>query len=65
MHFKTNQNLKKLNGRDKLEDLDVDGNITSKWILQQQDWHMWTVHLAQDKYQWWVLVNMLINHYAS
>jgi hypothetical protein len=50
MDFKKIKILKKLNGRDQLEDPDVDGNIISKWILQQQDWHMWTVHLAQDKY---------------
>ena len=34
--FQKNQILKKLKGRDQLEDLDVDGNI-SKWILQKQD----------------------------
>lgn len=28
-------------GRDQFEDLDVDGNIVSKWTLQQRNWHMW------------------------
>jgi hypothetical protein len=32
MGFKKIKILNKLNGRDQLEDLDVDGNIISKWI---------------------------------
>jgi hypothetical protein len=43
-------------------DPDTDGMIVLKWILQK--WHeegMDWIHLAQDRDQWWALMNMVIN----
>jgi hypothetical protein len=34
--------LKRLRGRDHTEDLGLDGRIALKWILQKQDWRVWT-----------------------
>ena len=31
-----------LSERDDLEDLDVDGKITVKWIFKKWNWEMWT-----------------------
>jgi hypothetical protein len=43
-----------------LENLAIDGRIILEWILGNRvgvDW----MHLAQDRGQWWALVNMVIN----
>jgi hypothetical protein len=49
---------KNLGGRYKLEELSVDRRIIIKWILtgcESVDW----IHLAQDKIQWCVYIDML------
>jgi len=48
--------LVNLKERHHLEDIDVDGRIILKWILKKYgvDW----IQLAQDRVQWWVLVNI-------
>jgi hypothetical protein len=50
--------LKKLKGRDHLEDLGVDGRMD----LREKGWEVidW-IHLAQDRGQWQVLVNTVMN----
>jgi hypothetical protein len=54
--------LEILKGRDALEDLGVDGKITLAWILGKIGWEGadW-MHLAQDRDQWFALVNMVMN----
>jgi hypothetical protein len=52
------ENLKK---SDHMESVSVDGRIILEWILENEggegvDW----AHLAQDRDQWWHLVNMLM-----
>jgi hypothetical protein len=42
-------------GGDHLEDLGIDERITFKWI--KLDW----IHLAQDRVQWRVLVNTVMD----
>jgi hypothetical protein len=52
--------LGNLKGRDYLEELNVDGNI--RMGLREKGWEVvdW-IHLAQDRDQWWALVNTVIN----
>jgi hypothetical protein len=57
--------LENLKGRDHLEDLHIDGRIIIDWIgldPWETGWEgvEW-MHLAQDRDQWWVLVNMVMN----
>jgi hypothetical protein len=44
--------LENLEGCDHLEDLDIDQEI-----MEVVDW----IHLAQDRNQWWAVVNMVMN----
>jgi hypothetical protein len=51
-----------LKGRDHSEDRDIDGRIILEWNLKEiwwvgVDW----MHLVQDRDQWRVLVNMVMN----
>jgi hypothetical protein len=46
--------------KDHSEDLGLDGRIISGWTLEKRglqgvDW----MHLVQNRYQWWALVNMV------
>jgi hypothetical protein len=47
--------------RDRWEETDVGGKTILKWILETgwdgMDW----IDLAQDRDQWWALVNTVIN----
>jgi hypothetical protein len=51
--------IRKLEGRDHLEDLDLYGKIMNlkdtRW--EGMDW----IHLAQDRDKWQALVNMIMN----
>jgi len=50
--------LENLMGRDHSEDLDIDGRIMLHGILGKGvDW----IHLAQNRDQWWDLVNTIMN----
>jgi len=44
-----------------LEDVGIDGRIILEWMFEKEwrgvDW----MHLAQDRDQWWALVNTLIS----
>jgi hypothetical protein len=46
--------LVKSKGGDHLEDLDIDGRIMLKWILNN-------IHVAHDRDHWWALVNMVMS----
>jgi hypothetical protein len=54
--------LKNPKGRDYSEDLGVDGKIILDWVLGKIGWDGvdW-MHLAQDRDQWRVLVNTVMN----
>jgi len=53
--------MENLKGRKHLEDLGIDGKITLEWILGKLGWEgVDYMHLAQDRDQWWTLVNMLM-----
>jgi hypothetical protein len=43
-------------GREHLESLKMDQRLISKWILQEQNWMAWTIHMAQDRDEWWALI---------
>jgi hypothetical protein len=47
-------------GRDHLEDLDVNGRIILKWILEKEGGKLW-IHLAQNRDQWRALVNTIMS----
>jgi hypothetical protein len=51
-----------LNGRDHSKDLNVDHKSNMRMDLRGIGWEGvdWT-HLAQDKKQWWALVNAVMN----
>ena len=49
-----------LRERDNLEDLGLDGRITLKLIFKKWDGGMDWLHLAQDRYRWWALVNAVM-----
>jgi len=45
----------------RLHDLDVRGEDNSKMNLWEVEWEgMGRVHLAKDRYKWWVLVNTVL-----
>jgi hypothetical protein len=51
-----------LKEKDHLKDQDVDGRMGSKWTLGRLvgggvEW----IHLAQDRDNWWALVNAVVN----
>jgi hypothetical protein len=49
-------------GTDNLENLDVDGKIILKRILRKMGYKgVNMMHLAQDRDQWWSLVNTVMN----
>jgi hypothetical protein len=58
MHTKfLSENLK---GRDHLEELGIDGNIIldlGEIVWEGVNW----IHMAQDREQWWALVNVVMN----
>jgi len=47
-----------LRERDHLENIDVDGNITLKWIFKTWDGRRGLGYLAQDRDRWLALVNV-------
>ena len=49
-----------LRERDHLEDSDVDGRITFKWISRKWDGGMDWIDLAQDRERWLALVNAVM-----
>jgi hypothetical protein len=53
--------LENLKGTDHSENPCIDGRIILKWILgkwwEGVDW----MHLAQDRNQWWAVVNTVMN----
>jgi hypothetical protein len=53
--------IRNLRERDHLEDLDVEGRITLKWVIKKQEGEMDWIRLAQDLDKWWALVNTVIN----
>jgi hypothetical protein len=52
--------LEKLKGIDHLEDLEVDGKILLERILGKYDGVDW-IHLAEDRDQWRILKNTVMN----
>jgi hypothetical protein len=48
--------------RDHSEDLGIDGNIILELMLEKHGWEVvdW-MHLAQDRDQWWAVVNTVMN----
>jgi hypothetical protein len=44
-----------------LKDLDVDGSIILKWILEKWDGDMDYVNIAQDRDRWRAVVNAVMN----
>jgi hypothetical protein len=51
--------LRSLARRDYLKDLGTDGRIILKWILEKYCSGVW-IHLAQDKDQWWAIVDIVM-----
>jgi hypothetical protein len=51
--------LESLKRRDHLEYIGIDGRTILSWILRKlvMDW----IHLAQDRDQWWAVVNTVMN----
>jgi hypothetical protein len=48
-------------GKDHLKDQGVDGKIGSKWTLGRLVGGVEWIHLAQDREQWWAVVNAVMN----
>jgi hypothetical protein len=48
-------------GRNHLEDPDVNGRIILKWIFRKWDRGMDWIDLAQDRDRWRALVNVVMN----
>jgi hypothetical protein len=45
-----------------LEDIGVDGTIILKWILRETGYKgVYRIHLAQNRVQWLVLIDMKMN----
>jgi len=51
-----------LRERDHLESLGVNGKIILKCIFRKWEGGMDWINLAEDRYRWWALVNVLMNH---
>jgi hypothetical protein len=52
-------------GRDNLEDIDIDGRIILKWILSKRGCEIMNwILLFQDRTQWLALVNTVTNIWA-
>jgi len=47
--------------REHLEDPDIDGRVTLKWIFKKRDGGMKCIDLAQERDRWWALVNAVMN----
>ena len=50
-----------LRERDHLESLGVNGKIILKCIFRKWEGGMDWINLAEDRYRWWALVNILTN----
>jgi hypothetical protein len=46
---------------DHLEDLDIDGKIILKWILEKQIWNVDWIHFTHNRDWWQDLVNAVTN----
>jgi hypothetical protein len=54
--------LVNLEGRDHSEDIGVDGKVILQWIVGRLGWEgVYWIHLAQNRDQWWALVNRVMN----
>jgi hypothetical protein len=53
--------LRKVEGRDHLEDPGVDGTIILTWIYRKWYGVMDWIDLGQDRYSWWAVVNAVMN----
>jgi hypothetical protein len=54
--------LENLQGRDHLEDQGMGEMIILEWILGKIGWEgVGWIHMAQDRDQWWTVVNMVMN----
>jgi hypothetical protein len=51
----------KLEGRNHLEDLGIDGRIILKCIFENWDEGLDWIDLVQDRDRWWALVNKVMN----
>jgi hypothetical protein len=51
--------------RDHLEDPCVDGRIILKWIPKKRGGGMGWIDLAQDRDNWWTLVDAVMNFRAA
>jgi len=51
--------------REHLEDLDMDGRITLKWIFKKRDGSMKCIDLAQERDRWWALVNVVMDYLVT
>ena len=47
--------------RNHLKDVDVDGRIVLKWVLDKRDGGMDWIDLTQDRDKWRALVNAVMN----
>jgi len=48
-------------GRGRLVRLKMDRKLKSKWILQEQNWMTWTIHMALDRDKWWIFIKKVTN----
>jgi hypothetical protein len=44
-----------------LKDIDLDGRIIIKWILEKWDGGMDWIDLGEDGDRWWAFVNAVLN----
>jgi hypothetical protein len=52
---------KNLKGKTHLYDLSIDGRIMLEWSLGEYNGKVWAGDMAQDRDQWWAVVNVVIN----
>jgi hypothetical protein len=50
-----------LEGKDQLEDLDVDGRLILRWTTKGGYELVNIIHVAQDRDRWWAFVNTVVN----
>jgi len=53
--------LGNVTGRGHLVSLKMDRKLKSKWILQEQNWMTWTIHMALDRDKWWIFIKKVTN----
>jgi len=56
--------LKNRKGTDHSEDVDEDGMIILQWMFKEIGWDVNWIHVSQDRYRWWAVVNTVMNLWA-